>query len=259
MRFGAIDPVGGDPLPIVSGGVTISDVYALLRASLVFQFSSDGTNWHDTQQQTDTYYRQSYPGGDWSEAIEIHNGTNGEDGDDAPNVKFQYSTNNSSWHDTPQTADCYFRTSNDDGTTWTSGLLFRNATVNVSNVIGFNDAVSGVIEDTSYTKAESDTLLNDKADKTVVANLGSIGGSLDFDYSEGDYQTLTLNGDLTLNSFTGFSIGDSAALQVTKNTGTSFYYNGNALIDSQTAGTFLIGLICVDENVVKVTSPTNLY
>ena len=74
---GTIDYQGGEPLPVVSGGVTLADVYALLRAGYECSFSSDGVNWHDDQVQGDTYYRTRYPGGEWSEPINLYAGTDG--------------------------------------------------------------------------------------------------------------------------------------------------------------------------------------
>lgn len=119
--LGAVDPQGGDPVPVASGGVTLTDVYSLLRASLEYEFSSDGTNWHSTQQNADTYYRTRYPEGEWGEAIKIQNGQN------APNLLIKYSADGTSYHTTPTSADYYMAQSNNNGESWVSGILFRGA------------------------------------------------------------------------------------------------------------------------------------
>lgn len=119
--LGAIDPDGGEPIPVVSGGVTMTDVYAVLRAAAEYRWSADGTNWHSTQQAADTYYQTRYPGGEWSETIELANGRDGY------NVIFNYSADDENWHNTYQENDFYIRNSNDNGETWTAGMLFRGS------------------------------------------------------------------------------------------------------------------------------------
>lgn len=130
--LGAIDPQGGEPLPVVSGGVTMADVYALLRSATQYQFSDNGVEWHYPQREGDIYYQSRYPEGAWSDAIELVKGTDGADG---YNVKFEYSADNSSWHPTPASSDFYFRNSNDNGSSWTTGILFRGS--DGANGIGF--------------------------------------------------------------------------------------------------------------------------
>lgn len=74
---GTVDYQGGEPIPVVSGGVTLSDVYALLRAGYEVQFSEDGESWHDSQTTEDRYYRTRYPEGQWSDSILIGRGEDG--------------------------------------------------------------------------------------------------------------------------------------------------------------------------------------
>ena len=74
---GTVDYLGGEPIPVVSGGVTLSDVYALLRAGYEVQFSEDGETWHDNQTNEDRYYRTRYPEGQWSDSILIGRGEDG--------------------------------------------------------------------------------------------------------------------------------------------------------------------------------------
>lgn len=119
--LGAIDPQGGEPLPVASGGVTMADVYALLRSATEYRFSADGTNWHSTQQAGDNYYQSRYPDGDWSDTIEIVAGAPGH------NVQFKYSADGTTFHENPLSSDYYMAMSNDGGTTWTSGILFHGA------------------------------------------------------------------------------------------------------------------------------------
>lgn len=122
--LGAIDPFGSSPLPITSGGVSQDWVMAKLRAERELQFSVDGlTDWHETRTAEDSYYRERYPEGEWTEAILI---VNGNDGSPAPNVKIQYAEAASGpWHETPISSDYYIRFSNDDGLSWTDGALFH--------------------------------------------------------------------------------------------------------------------------------------
>lgn len=117
--LGAIDPNSGEPIPIPSGGVTLADVYALLRSAPAYRWSSDGEEWHNDQRPTDHYYQTCYDGGDWSQTIAIQNGQ------DAPALQIKYSTDGTSYHDSPTSADFYMEQSVDGGSTWTSGILFR--------------------------------------------------------------------------------------------------------------------------------------
>ena len=122
--LGAVDPFGTDPLPVASGGVSQDWVLAKLRAERELQFSVDGlTDWHETRVAEDSYYRERYPEGEWTEAILL---VNGNAGSPAPNVKIQYAESASgTWHDTPSASDYYIRFSNNDGLSWTDGALFH--------------------------------------------------------------------------------------------------------------------------------------
>ena len=120
--LGALDPQGGDPLPIVSGGVTINDVYALLRAAPERRWSEDGVNWHPTQGANDRWYQTRYDSeGEWSEPIGLANGRDGY------NVAFRYSSDGLGWHSGPLSTDYYMSTSNDGEASWTDGILFRGS------------------------------------------------------------------------------------------------------------------------------------
>ena len=120
--LGALDPQGGDPLPIVSGGVTINDVYALLRAAPERRWSEDGVNWHPAQGANDRWYQTRYDSeGEWSEPIGLANGRDGY------NVAFRYSSDGLGWHSGPLSTDYYMSTSNDGEASWTDGILFRGS------------------------------------------------------------------------------------------------------------------------------------
>lgn len=79
--LGAVDPEGGEPIPVASGGVTLSDVYAVVRQTPLLQYSDDGTSWHDTQILTDLYARVSVSGGNWSDSILLPSGVQGPSGE----------------------------------------------------------------------------------------------------------------------------------------------------------------------------------
>lgn len=200
--LGAIDPQGGEPLPVVSGGVTMADVYALLRSDVDYEFSDDGTTWHTPQRSTDTYYRTRYPEGEWGEAIEMikgADGTDGEDGTDGTNgvgfkVVGEYNAG-TTYH--PYTTSGYYEVVTHNG----SSYAYINATassghepsgtdsyweliaakgdtgsvenITVSDITDFDSTMSGILsgyalKGESYTIAQSNTLLAAKANASDV-------------------------------------------------------------------------------------------
>ena len=200
--LGAIDPQGGEPLPIVSGGVTMADVYALLRSAPEYRYSDDGTNWHPTQQTGDIYYQTRYDGGDWSSTIEMikgADGTDGEDGTDGTNgvgfkVVGEYNAE-TTYH--PYTTSGYYEVVTHNG----SSYAYINATassghepsgtdsyweliaakgdtgsvdnITVSDITDFDSTMSGLLsgyalKGESYTVAQSNTLLAAKANASDV-------------------------------------------------------------------------------------------
>ena len=70
-----------EPVPSDVNYYNAAQTDALLRAGRELQFSSDSINWHDEQVSTDAYWRERYPEGDWSVAIALPDGTQGEKGD----------------------------------------------------------------------------------------------------------------------------------------------------------------------------------
>ena len=410
--LGAVDPQGGDPLPIVSGGVTVNDVYALLRAAPERRWSEDGVNWHPAQAANDRWYQTRYDSeGEWSEAIGLANGRDGY------NVGFRYSSDSLDWHSEPLSTDYYMSMSNDGEASWTDGVLFRGSdgvgwalcgvwsaeavytpkgggseyavvehngssyafigdeptsgavpgssalwqliaskgdpgeagSVSADKVIGLDEAISSVVSEgwydkeymnvrlsglyagAFYTKGQTDTLLaqrmpadqaytktqvdskldlkanasdvytkaqvnlklngvtsgyvplstynedmaavgnqltdltiavEGKLGKTAVYDLGEASESVSYSIHNGDYQTVSLAAGATVTvgsaSFTGFTQGDGAALQVTKGTGSQLVYNGKAILADSASGVFLIGVICPAEGSIRLTSPTEL-
>lgn len=84
LLYSVIDPEQGTP-PIVPDlypsvaavqgmiNAAVADLVAKIEAKHIFQYSSDGTNWHDTFQTGDTYMREraNFEGAEWSDAYPI--------------------------------------------------------------------------------------------------------------------------------------------------------------------------------------------
>ncbi len=73
----------GEPEPVDDGVYTKAQVNALVGGEIVYQFSEDSTNWHDTQTTDDAYFRSkngSLATGAWSEAMLLPEGQQGEAG-----------------------------------------------------------------------------------------------------------------------------------------------------------------------------------
>lgn len=146
----------GKPTEVPDGNLNAAQTYALLRSQPDFQFSVDGSEWHETQDVlTDRYFRFRYLEGAWSEKIELLQGRTGDTGqqgiqgiqgiqgvqgiqgiqgekgntgDPAPYTQIQYSINGTSWHDEVRTdTDIYERVSTDGGITWSAARMFRGA------------------------------------------------------------------------------------------------------------------------------------
>lgn len=144
----------GTPTNVPDGSLNASQTYALLRSKPTFQFSVDGSQWHDEQNKDDDlFFRFRYLQGAWSEPIEMLRGIQGETGqqglqgiqgeqgiqglqgiqgiqgekgDPAPLTKYQYSVDAENWHDQCRTeTDVYQRISTDGGITWSAARYFR--------------------------------------------------------------------------------------------------------------------------------------
>lgn len=69
-------------------------------------------------------------------------------------VKFQYSTDNSSWHDTYASTDVYMHTSNDGGVTWGTGVTIKGADgVNGTNGVDGKDGSDAYVPE--WVKVQS--------------------------------------------------------------------------------------------------------
>ena len=96
---------------------------------LLIQYSVDGsTGWHDTPVMADSYVRFSADdGATWGTAWYIR-GEQGNPGDNAPEVSFQYSVDGSTgWHSPFVEGDLYCRVSTDGEATWSSEIKFVGA------------------------------------------------------------------------------------------------------------------------------------
>ena len=155
----------GTPEPAPDGTYTRGQVDALVAGEIIYQFSEDGTNWHDTQTTDDVYMRSrnsAVSTATWSEAIEMPRGQNGEDGA-ASYVHVAYATNSSG-------ADISLTPTN--ALKWRAEIANTSPTATTADFadatwvkyIGDDGAGSG-----DMTKAVCDTNDNGKVDVAEVA------------------------------------------------------------------------------------------
>ena len=74
----------GTPVPVDDGTYTKAQVNALVSGEIVYQFSEDATSWHDTQTETDVWFRSrnvALETGAWSAAMKLPAGVAGEPGE----------------------------------------------------------------------------------------------------------------------------------------------------------------------------------
>jgi hypothetical protein len=72
-----------DPTPIPDNVYNTAEINALFANPGIYQFSIDGeTNWHATQADTDRYYRWTWDGSNYGDAIQLPDGAPGNDGED---------------------------------------------------------------------------------------------------------------------------------------------------------------------------------
>lgn len=74
----------GTPEPVDDGVYTKAQTNALVGGEIVYQFSEDGEEWHDTQTPADTLFRSrngAVATGAWSEAMALPVGQTGQDGE----------------------------------------------------------------------------------------------------------------------------------------------------------------------------------
>jgi integrin beta 8 len=101
---------------------------------VMVQYSADGETWNAVYTDGDDYIRFSMDEGNtWGSAVYIRgpqgipgeDGPQGDPGTPAPELKIEYSADNSSWSDSYTAGDYYARFSTDGGSTWGSALLIR--------------------------------------------------------------------------------------------------------------------------------------
>ena len=145
----------GTPEPVDDGVYTKAQVNALVSGEIVHQFSADGVSWHDTQADTDVWFRSrnvALETGAWSAAMRLPVGMAGEPGVPgkpgadgfSPSAKVEQAGGVTTITITDK-----------DGTT--------TATIQASGGGGGGGTVD------AYTKAETDALLADYALKADAA------------------------------------------------------------------------------------------
>ena len=148
----------GTPVPVDDGTYTKAQVNALVSGEIVYQFSEDGVSWHDTQTETDVWFRSrnsALETGAWGMAMKLPAGVAGKPGEPgkpgapgadgfSPSAKVEQSGGTTTITITDK-----------DGTT--------TATIQNSGGGGGGGTVD------AYTKAETDALLADYALKADAA------------------------------------------------------------------------------------------
>lgn len=97
-----------------------------LLSAIYVEYSADALAWHDTYNQAADIYMRIKIGtnGDWTDEIKMV-GVDGDNGTNAPQVKFQFSADGSIWHNTYESGDTYFHFSVNDGVSWTAAINFK--------------------------------------------------------------------------------------------------------------------------------------
>lgn len=155
----------GTPEPAPDGTYTRGQVDALVAGEIVYQFSEDGTSWHDTQTTDDRYMRSrnsAVSTATWSEAIEMPRGQDGDDGQ-ATYVHVAYASN-SSGADISLTPTNSLKWRAEIANTSPSATTADFAGATWVKYIGDDGAGSG-----DMTKAVYDTNDNGKVDVAEVA------------------------------------------------------------------------------------------
>ena len=181
----------GTPVPVDDGTYTKAQVNALVSGEIVYQFSADGVAWHDTQAETDVWFRSrnvALETGAWSAAMKLPAGVAGEPGAPgkpgapgadgfSPSAKVEQAGGTTTITITDK-----------DGTT--------TATIQSS---GGGGGGGGTVD--AYTKAETDALLADYALKADAAT----------DHNH-DRQYLKLAGGTLTGSLTAPSIAVTGSI-----------------------------------------------
>jgi hypothetical protein len=127
--------------------------------------------------------------------IVVMGGKKGETGDDAPDVQIQYSSDNSSFHDTFADGDLYIRFSTNGGDTWTSGFKFigDDGTDGTNGTLGENPILGADLDANNYDLLDVKTM-----SFNGVYDNGNSGTTKTIDLSAGQHQKITLTGNCTV-------------------------------------------------------------
>ena len=180
----------GTPVPVDDGTYTKAQVNALVSGEIAYQFSVDGVSWHDTQTETDVWFRSrnvALETGAWSAAMRLPAGVAGEPG--APGKPGAPGADGFSPSAKVEQAGgvTTITITDKDGTT--------TATIQSSGGGGGGGTVD------AYTKAETDALLADYALKADAAT----------DHNH-DRQYLKLAGGTLTGSLTAPSIAVTGSI-----------------------------------------------
>lgn len=148
----------GTPTPVDDGTYTKAQVNALVSGEVVYQFSADGVAWHDTQAETDVWFRSrnsALETGAWGMAMKLPAGAAGEPGEPgkpgapgadgfSPSAKVEQS-----------------------GETTTITITDKDGTTTATIQNSGGGGGGGTVD--AYTKAETDALLADYALKADAA------------------------------------------------------------------------------------------
>ena len=177
----------GTPVPVDDGTYTKAQVNALVSGEIVHQFSADGVSWHDTQTETDVWFRSrnvALETGAWSAAMRLPAGVAGEPGEPgkpgadgfSPSAKVEQS-----------------------GGVTTITITDKDGTTTASIQSSGGGGGGGTVD--AYTKAETDALLADYALKADAAT----------DHNH-DRQYLKLAGGTLTGSLTAPSIAVTGSI-----------------------------------------------
>lgn len=114
-------------VPEISESILLTSISALVSQGMEVEFSSDSASWHSIQNTEDNFYRFRLQGSaknaPWG-VVKLDEGKDGKDGENAPEVRIQYSVDGGSWTEDPAGAE-YIRFSVDGGSSWSDSIFVR--------------------------------------------------------------------------------------------------------------------------------------
>jgi hypothetical protein len=240
--LGAIDPLGGDPLPVASGGVTLDTLYTV-TSNILSGVEDDFTALQSTVTDTLNAFTEDFS----TLSTEVQ---------EAADAVIGFST------------DINIIT----GRIEANAVNIDNLSSEISGVaddvtaLGLalaetNDNVEGISSDFEYMMQEFEAvtgMISGKQDTSTVLSRGSLSGNIDFNFADGDIQTCIMNGPLLLENVYGFNVGDCAAFIVSVPTsGHTFLWPsefgyGKYLINQNEQGDFSFGIICIAPGYYKM-------